>query len=67
MAEMHPDAVQYSIFERFLNRFLKDFERSDQHPILIQNSALGSLLFAKGGEYYILVRDRYQSLIFSMM
>ena len=24
----------------------------------------GGLLFAKGGEYYILVRDRYQSLIF---
>jgi phosphatidylserine decarboxylase len=33
MAEMHPDAVQYSIFERFLNRFLKDFERSDPYHV----------------------------------
>ena len=31
----------------------------------IQNSALGSLLFANGGVYNILVRDRYQSLFFS--
>ena len=30
----------------------------------IKSSHLGSLLFAKGEEYYILVRDRYQSLIF---
>ena len=29
----------------------------------IKSSHLGSLLFAKGEEYYILVRDRYQSLI----
>ena len=70
-----PPRHRYHLHLRWTNYFFRPSSqvRHDQQSTYsqrlnippIQNSALGSLLFANGGVYNILVRDRYQSLFFS--